>query len=97
MYLEMIKKLILSRCEYRSSQKESHLGTYLMASSDLKFKNTALMLNASIFIRKELVLLCGRNIGINNISTYKYSNLKPDMDKISIHVKCNRKNFVDKT
>ena len=52
-----------------------------MASSDLTFKNTALMLNASIFIRKELDSLCGRNIGSNNIGTYKYSKSKPDMDK----------------
>ena len=63
MYLETNKKLILSRCAYRYSKKERHLGTYLMASSDLKFKNTALMLNESIFIRKELDSLCGRNIG----------------------------------
>ena len=82
MYLETIKKLILSRCSYRKSQKESHLSTYLMAINDLKFrKNTALMLNASIFIRKELDSLCGRNIGSNNISTYKYSKSKPDMTK----------------
>ena len=51
-----------------------------MASSDLKFKNTALMMNASIFIRKEIDSLCGRNIGSNNIST-KYTKSKPDMDK----------------
>ena len=59
----------------------------LMASSDLKFKNTALMLNASIFIRKELDSLCGSTIGSSNKSTYKYSISKPDMDKISVHVK----------
>ena len=87
MYLETIKKLIFSRCAYRWSQKESHLGTYLMASSDLKFKITALMLNASIFIRKELDSHCGRNIGSNNISTYKYSKSKPDMYKKFVHVK----------
>ena len=56
-----------------------------MASSDLKFKNTALMLNKSIFIRKELDSLCGHNIGSNNISTCKYSKSKPDIDKKSAH------------
>ena len=59
------------------------------ASSDLKFKNTALGLNASIVIRKELDSLCGRNIGSQNISTYKYSKSKPDMDKKSVHVHYN--------
>ena len=73
MHLETNKKLILSRCAYRKSKRERHLGTYLMASSDLRFENTALMLNASIFIRKELDSLCGHTIGSNNISTYKYS------------------------
>ena len=43
-----------------------------MVVSDLKFKNTALMLNASIFIREELDSLCGRIIGSKNISTYEY-------------------------
>ena len=86
MYLETIKKLIISRCAYQKSQTESHLGTYLMASSDLKFKNTALMLNASIFIRKELDSLCGRNIGSNNINTYKYSNKNQTWTK-NVHVK----------
>ena len=52
----------------------------------MKFKNTALMLNGSIFIRKELDSHCGRNIGNNNISTYKYSKSKPDMYTKSVHV-----------
>ena len=69
MYLETITKTFLKQM----CLPIVPLGTYLMASYDLKFKNTALMLNASIFIRKELDSLCGRNIGSNNISTYKYS------------------------
>ena len=67
-----------------------------MASSDLNFKNTTLMLNASIFIRKELDSLSGHNICSNNISSYKYSKSKPDMDKKSLHVK-EKKTFVDNT
>ena len=50
----------------------------------MKFKNTALMLNAIIFIGKELDSLCGHNIGSNNISTYKYTTSKPVMDKKSV-------------
>ena len=56
-----------------------------MASSDLKFENTALMLIASIFIRKELDSLCVHKIGSNNIGTYKYSKSKPDMDKKNLY------------
>ena len=67
-----------------------------MASSDLKFKNTALMLNASIFTKKEFGSLCRGSIGSNNVSTYKYTKSKSHMDKKSVHVNKIKK-IVDKT
>ena len=70
MYLETIKKNVSEGDVLTDSPRRE----VILVSSDLKFKNTALMLNASIFIRKELDSLCGHNIGSNNISTYKYSN-----------------------